>query len=151
MKAVITFIATGMYSGYLKPFPGTWGTIPAWLIAYFLIGNNFPLLFLVCVISFFVSIWASGQAEKWLGHDARKIVIDEWVGMFLALLFVPHTLYHYVAAFLAFRVFDVIKLWPAAQFEKISGGWGITMDDVAAGVQACICVHLMIYVINRFI
>jgi phosphatidylglycerophosphatase A len=149
-RFLVTLISTGLYSGFLKPFPGTWGTIPAWLIAYFLIGGNYPVLCVVTMATFLVSIWASGQGERYFGHDARKIVIDEWVGMFIAVLFVPYTIYHYAAAFLAFRAFDVIKLWPAEQFESLPGGWGITMDDVAAGIQANVFVQIMIYAIQHF-
>ncbi|RKX27263.1 MAG: phosphatidylglycerophosphatase A [Candidatus Zixiibacteriota bacterium] len=148
-KFLTKLISTGLFSGYLRPFPGTWGTIPAWLIAWFLIRGNQELLGLVVVLTTLVSWGASHAGEKLLGHDSRKIVIDEWAGMFIALLFVPHNLSFYIAAFVAFRVFDVIKLWPARQLEKLEGGLGITMDDVAAGIQANIFVQIVIYVAER--
>ncbi len=125
--------------------PGTVGSIPAWLIAFFLIGDNTFVLAAVTVVTFCASIWSAGKAERTLGRDARKIVIDEWAGMFLALLFVPYSFGNYVIAFFAFRAFDVVKIPPAAQAEKLPGGWGVTMDDVVAGIQANILTQLVIY------
>jgi phosphatidylglycerophosphatase A len=149
-NAVIKCIATGLYSGYMKPYPGTWGTIPAWLIAYFLIGDNPALMAVAVVLTFGVSVWSSGVAEKELGHDARKIVIDEWHGMFVSLLFVPFSPATYAMAFFAFRAYDVIKLPPAAQFEKLPGGWGITMDDMVAGIQANVTIQVIVFVAQRY-
>ena len=142
-------IATGFYSGYMKPYPGTWGTIPAWLIAYFLVGGHTALLAVAIILTFLVSVWSSGAAEKELGHDARRIVIDEWAGMLVAVMFLPYNLSAYLMAFVAFRFYDVIKLPPAAQFERLPRGWGITMDDVVAGIQANLTVHLILFVAAR--
>lgn len=144
-QGFVTFIATGMWSGLLRPFSGTWGTIPAWAVAFFLTGSNASLHIVMTIVLTAISVWSAGQAEKWLGQDAKSIVIDEWAGMFVAVLFVPVTLANYLAAFVAFRFFDVVKLWPASQFERLPGGWGVTMDDIAAGAHACIVVHLYLW------
>ncbi len=143
-------VATGLYSGYGRPYPGTWGTVPAWLMAWFIIGGNQLVLGAAALVTFFVSIWAAGEAEKMFGHDARKIVIDEWAGMFITLLFVPHTLAAYAIAFFAFRGFDVVKIPPARQAERLPGGWGVTMDDVIAGIQANIATQLVIIALSRY-
>lgn len=148
--AILTCVATGFYSGYMKPFPGTWGTIPAWLIAFFIIGGNTPVLASTTILIFIISVWSSSVAESKLGHDSRKIVIDEWVGMFITLLFVPYSIEAYVMAFIAFRFFDVVKIPPATQFEKLPGGWGVTMDDVMAGIQANIAIQLIVFVTERY-
>ncbi len=150
MKHLVTLVATGLYSGYMKPFPGTWGTMPAWLIAYFLIKDDPVILAVATVIAIVLSVWSAGEAEKLFGHDARKIVMDEWAGMFISLLFVPFSLVNYVIAFVAFRAFDVIKLPPAAQFERLPGGWGVTMDDVAAGVYANLFTQAVIWAMIRY-
>jgi phosphatidylglycerophosphatase A len=147
--ALVRIIATGFYSGYGRPFPGTWGTIPACLLAYFLVGGNQALLSVIALGALVLSVWASGQAERVYGHDARKIVIDEWAGMFIALILVPYSLTNYAVAFVLFRVFDVIKLPPAKQAERLPGGWGVTMDDVVAGVQANVATHLVIIGLSR--
>jgi phosphatidylglycerophosphatase A len=142
---LVRLIATGFYSGYSPLVPGTVGSIPAWLIAFIIVGGSIPTLVTVTIITFCVSVWCSGKAERMFGHDARKIVIDEWTGMFLALLFVPYSPGNYVFAFFAFRAFDVIKIPPAAQAEKLPGGWGVTLDDVVAGIQANVLTQLVIF------
>ena len=143
---LVRCIATGLYSGYLKPFPGTWGTIPAWLITYFLIRDDPALLALVVIAAFFVSVWTAGEAERLLGRDARKIVIDEWAGMFVTLLFVPYSLSTFAMGFFAFRFYDVVKPPPAAQVERLPGGWGVTMDDIVAGAYANVTVQMILFV-----
>ena len=84
------------------------------------------------------------------GHDARKIVIDEWAGMFVTLLLVPFSFQNYLIAFVMFRIFDVVKIPPARNAEKLPGGWGVTMDDMVAGVQACAATHLIIYGLDMY-
>ena len=151
MKKQITLLAaTGFYSGYLRPFSGTWGTIPAWLIGFYLIKDDITLMFAATVICFIISVWSAGEAEKYFGHDSKNIVIDEWAGMFVTFLFVPYSLVSYIIAFVLFRIFDVVKIYPAAQFENLPGGWGVTMDDIAAGVYANISTHLVIYLLAYF-
>jgi len=150
IRQIALVIATGCYSGYARPFSGTWGTIPAWLIAYYLIEGQQPLLAVAIVASFILSVWSAGEAEESLGHDNGKIVIDEWAGMFVALLFVPYSLINYLIAFVAFRIFDVVKIPPARQFERLPGGWGITMDDIVAGIHANLATRLVIYILNNY-
>ena len=147
MRQLVTAIATGLYSGFIPITPGTFGTIPAWLIAYFLIRGDQRILAAALVVSFVLSVWSAGQAEKYFGHDAKKIVIDEWVGMFIALIILPFTLQAYIIAFVAFRFFDVVKIWPASAFERLPRGWGVTMDDVVAGIHANIATQAVIFLL----
>jgi phosphatidylglycerophosphatase A len=150
MKNRLTkLIATGIYSGYSPLWPGTAGSIPAWLIAFFIVKGNGAILGVVIVVTFILAVWSSGKMEPVLGHDARKIVIDEWVGMFLTLLFVPYSLVNYVIAFFAFRAFDVVKIPPARQSERLPGGWGVTMDDVVAGIQANVVTQVLILLLEK--
>lgn len=145
-NALIKVFASGLYTGYLRPFPGTWGTIPAWLLAWFLLKGDPLLTAAAAIVVTVLSIAVASLAEPLLGHDSRTIVIDEWAGMLIALIFVPHDLAIFGATFVAFRVFDVIKVWPARQLEALPGGLGVTMDDVAAGIQTNIFVQLVIVV-----
>ncbi len=148
-KFAAKMLATGFWSGYFPITPGTFGSIPPWLIAFFLIQNNQLGLTMAATVATIVSVWSAGEAEKELGHDARKIVIDEWAGMFITLLFVPYSLINYAIAFFIFRALDVVKIYPARQAEQLPGGWGVTMDDVVAGVQSNLVTHLIIWLINR--
>ncbi len=150
MPAWLTrFLATGLYSGLSPSIPGTTGTIPAWVLLWFFLPDNLYAQVAVLVVITGLSVWLAAEAEELLGHDSKKIVIDEWAGMMVTVLFLPHTLTAYLLAFGAFRLFDVVKLWPAAQFERLPRGWGVTMDDVAAGVQANILVQIIILIIAR--
>lgn len=136
MKRLVLLAATGAYSGYFPIVSGTFGTIPAWLIAWFVVGKNPLLLIGATVLSIIVSVWSAGKAEEYLGHDSKKIVIDEWAGMFVSLLYLPYRLDVYIAAFFLFRFYDVIKPFPAAYCETLPGGLGVTMDDIVAGLYA---------------
>jgi len=144
-------IATGFYTGYCPLWPGTAGSIPAWLIVFFLVKGNNLTLGILTAVTFAVSVWTAQKMEPVLGHDARKIVIDEWTGMFVSVLFLPYSLVNYVIAFAAFRFFDVVKLPPARQSERLSGGWGVTMDDVVAGIQANLAAHVLIFVLEKYL
>lgn len=149
-KKIAIFVATGCYSGYGRPFSGTWGTVPAWLIAYYLIEGQQPILLAVAFVTFILSVWSATEAEIIFGHDNGKIVIDEWIGMFVSLLFVQYSLLNYAIAFVAFRVFDVVKIPPARQLERLPGGWGVTMDDIVAGIHANLFTQLAIYLLNNY-
>ncbi|PWB68714.1 phosphatidylglycerophosphatase A [candidate division GN15 bacterium] len=142
-------LATGLYTGLSPSIPGTTGTVPAWLLLWFLLPQNWVVQTIVLIVILGISVWLATEAEGIFGHDSKKIVIDEWAGMMVAVLFLPHTLTAYLLAFGAFRLFDVVKLWPAAQLERLPSGWGVTMDDVAAGVQANILVRIIILIIAR--
>ena len=85
---------------------------------------------------------AAGRAEAELGRDDRRIVIDEVAGMGLASIAVPHTLVGAGIAFVLFRVFDIWKPPPIARVEDLPGGWGVMVDDLAAGAAAALLAGL---------
>jgi len=147
---VIKLIASGFYSGYSPIVPGTTGTVPAWLLAYFILGHIPGIMPIAAIVMLALSVFFSGKAEPILGHDAKKIVIDEWAGMFVTLILVPFSLFNYILAFLAFRALDAIKFFPANSAEKLPRGWGVTADDFVAGIQANLLTHLTIYVIGCY-
>lgn len=84
---------------------------------------------------------AEGQAK-----DPGLIVIDEVAGFAVTMTLLPFSFLAYAGAFFAFRFFDIFKLFPARQLERIGGGAGIVLDDIAAGVYACLASHLGLYV-----
>lgn len=149
MQHLIRFISTGVYSGYFPIVSGTIGTIPAWFIAWFLLGHDTNLLLAAAVITTALSVWSSSKAEPLLGHDSKKIVIDEWAGMFISLLFLPYRLDVYIGAFILFRFYDVIKPFPAGYCESLPRGWGVTFDDVFAGVYANLTCWLSILALRQ--
>ena len=142
---IIKVFASGFYTGYSPIIPGTTGTIPAWLIAYFLIGPDQTFLWIAAVVSTVLSVYLATIAEPIMGHDSKKIVIDEWAGMFISLLMIPFSFTNYLIAFLAFRALDAVKFFPASEAEKLPKGWGVTADDVVAGIQANLLTRLIIF------
>ena len=129
--------------------PGTFGTIGGLIIAYGVVNffeniSNYLLLSLVFVMYYFGLILAP-WAEKNYGEDPGVYVIDEVIGylvviLFLNLFLIPIEISHWIVSFILFRIFDVLKLWPAKNLEELKGGHGILMDDIAAGFQTLICV-----------
>ncbi len=147
---LIRFFASGFYTSYSSFIPGTTGTIPALLIAYFLLGPVENAMLIAAVIMTALSVWIATLAEELYGHDAKRIVVDEWAGMFIALILVPYSVLNYLIAFVAFRLLDAVKIFPANVAERLPKGWGVTADDVVAGIQANLVTHLAIYLLSRF-
>ena len=102
----------------------------------------------LCAIIFFIGIWASGTVEKEKGKDPGIVVIDEFVGQWISLLFLPKTLWIFIAAFLLFRILDIIKPFPAADLEELDGGIGIMLDDVIVGIYTNMAIHLTLVFIS---
>ncbi len=78
--------------------------------------------------------FAAGKVETSYGHDPSIVTIDEVLGMWVSLLFLPKSLLLAVGAFIIFRLLDVVKPWPARFFDRKHGGWNIMLDDVVAGI-----------------
>jgi phosphatidylglycerophosphatase A len=122
------------------------GTVPGVIIWYFLAPHlSWPVWIAVCVVTTVVASYVGHRAGPLFGvTDAREIVIDELAGTFWTLLLVPHGIGWAVGGFLAFRLFDITKPWPASYFDQqVKNGFGVTMDDVVAGWYACGLLHLV--------
>ena len=137
------FIALGFGSGLLRPAPGTWGTLAS--VPVYLMLAQLPQVWyaVVLLIAFALGVWACGQAAADAGvHDDGALVWDEFVGFWLTMLLLPVTLTNVVLGFFLFRLFDIVKPWPIRWFDKqVSGGMGIMIDDVIAGIFACAVLH----------
>lgn len=132
--------------GLLPWMPGTWGTSGALLGALALADlpwvrtNWFECVGAVVVASVFLMVRYVPLLERTEGKDPQVVVLDEVAGYALALAFVPDaTSAELVAAFFAFRLFDVVKLWPASLLERLPQGWGVALDDLVAGVYTGAC------------
>jgi phosphatidylglycerophosphatase A len=99
---------------------------------------------LVVIAALFAAgVWAADTAERhFSGIDPGPVVIDEVVGMLITLAFIPVGPRGALAGFLLFRLFDVIKPFPAGRFERLHGGLGVMADDAMAAVYANICLRL---------
>jgi phosphatidylglycerophosphatase A len=142
---VAVALASFGYVGFAPAAPGTVGSAAAFLLFVPLRLAAVPGLELAAaVVLFFAGVWAAHVTEASLGvEDPGLVVIDEVVGMLVSLLWLPLSWAVCLAAFLAFRVFDIVKPWPTKRFERLRGGWGIMADDVMAGVYANLVVQLL--------
>ena len=89
-----------------------------------------------------IGVWACGETEARFGKDGGEMVVDEALGMLIAVALVPPRLAYLAAAFFLFRLFDIVKPWPAGRCERIPGGWGVMLDDLVAGIYANLVLRL---------
>ncbi|MEK7729554.1 MAG: phosphatidylglycerophosphatase A [candidate division KSB1 bacterium] len=131
------FLATVGFIGYVPFAPGTAGSLVATLAFMLMPTYLSPVPFTLGSLAFFLlAVWAADRHASVHNPDPSEVVIDEVMGMVVAIAFLPLTPAVLIASFVLFRVFDIAKPFPVRQFEKLPGGWGIVMDDVMAGVYA---------------
>lgn len=133
---ITRFIATGAFSGYSPIASGTAGSLVGLLIYYIPGVQAFTILCPLIVVSFVAGVITSSKMEHVFGKDPSIVVIDEVVGMWISLLFLPKTILLAVLCFFWFRVYDIIKPPPARQLDAMTGGLGIMLDDVVAAIYA---------------
>ena len=138
----VHFLSFGFGSGLLKPAPGTWGTVAALPIWWFFIADlNIIYSLSIVLVSFVIGIFLCSYTAAALGtHDHGAIVWDEFVGVWITLLFFPKNVLIMLLGFALFRCFDIVKPFPIKQIDKhVKGGFGIMIDDVIAGIFAALC------------
>ncbi len=153
-------LLTSFGLGHCRPAPGTWGSLPppALVLLLLVLGASRwtidVVLVLVCLLFSAVTVRFGHLAESlWNRKDPRQVVSDEVAGQSVALLALPwlpladgrSALYDagvIAMAFVAFRIMDIVKPPPANQLQALSGGWGILIDDLIAGVYALILVQI---------
>jgi phosphatidylglycerophosphatase A len=131
---LIRSLATFGGVGYLPLAPGSWATAVGVAIAYGL-GTNLPVYTILLLVLLALGIMASGLVEKQTGQkDPGIVVIDEVVGVMIALWGLPLIWPVMISGFFLFRAFDMFKIYPINKLEGQKGGWGIMLDDCMAGV-----------------
>ena len=132
------FLAFGLGSGLSRYAPGTVGTVVAVPFAWLLMQMPPALYWAALAALFLLGVWLCGAASRMLGrHDPGNIVWDEMVGYWLTVALLPMTWGWWLAGFVAFRLFDILKPWPIRRLERaVGGGLGIMLDDVLAAVYA---------------
>lgn len=130
------FLATGFYAGNIPKAPGTFGTIEGLLFCFFLSRLDLLYAAIFAVLFIVFSIWVADRAERILKvKDSGSIVIDEMAGIMVTLIGIPFNIIPVISGFFIFRLLDILKPFPIHSIEKrLSGGAGIVMDDVAAGI-----------------
>jgi len=145
MRAVLRVWATGFWTGFFPVAPGTAGSLlGVALYPWVPLGTLGPGAFLFLAAAALLGVAAAGRAEREFGEDGGPIVVDEIVGQWIALAGLAPTPFVLVAGFLLFRLFDILKPFPARRLERVGGGAGVMLDDVAAGLWAAIVLRLVL-------
>lgn len=167
-EKLIYWLGIGLGSGLPKRAAGTWGTVGGLVVAIPMLWLGFWGFLAVTVVGALVGSYICGKTSDLMGvHDDPHIVWDEWVGMWVSLLpilwlhFYDDALLQghklsllllYFAAFVAFRFFDILKPFPIKWVDKnVSGGFGILIDDILAGLMAGVVLIVFISVLVTYV
>lgn len=160
MNRLKTFLVSGLGTGLLPGPTGTYGSAGACLV-FFLVATAAPhaicvngTMALVAVLfSIFCVAWGKFAEDKFGQKDPGQVTSDEWAGQAVALLFLPLGGLPLWAitlmAFVAFRLLDILKPFPCRRLEKLPHGWGVLLDDLAAGVYANVICQLLLRTVLR--
>jgi phosphatidylglycerophosphatase A len=146
----VMFFATGCFIGNISFAPGTFGSILGLPLCFLLCKIDLSVAVLLTVIFVFFAIWIAQRAEKILNtEDPGCIVIDEIAGILVTFTGLPFNIISVVFGFLIFRALDIWKPYPISWMERhLSGGAGIVMDDVAAGIFSNLLLRATIFFYN---
>ena len=149
MTRFAVFVATVAYCGYFPIAPGTVGSAAGLLVYLLVWWTRSPVVEVALIVGVFAAgTWAATEAERFFGGiDPGPVVIDEVLGMLITLAFMPVGLATALAGFLLFRVFDVIKPYPANRLERLHGGFGVMADDAMAAVYANLVLRGVVYLL----
>lgn len=153
MKRLAVFIATFGYVGYFPIAPGTAGSLGGLALFAFIRWIGVPWIELAAIVAVFaIGVWAAHGTEIAAGRkDPGIVVIDEVLGMLITLALVPASIAGVAVGFLLFRLFDVVKPYPAAQLEHLHGGLGIMADDAVAGIYSHLALRLCLWLVPTWL
>lgn len=139
-SALVMLLLSWFYVGKFPKAPGTMGSLATLPLIYLLHALHFNIyhLLLFIIVLYGVSVAVTQQVQKTYGlHDPQWIVIDEVIGMLVTWAFVPSVDFpNLFLVFSTFRLFDIIKFWPASYFDRLHHGVGTITDDVVSGIYA---------------
>ena len=147
MVRVHRIISTCLGIGYIPKGGGTVAAVVcciAWYLSLSGGNEHFWQPLLITILLLALGVYSAGKVEAGWGKDSRRVVIDEWVGMSLTLLFVPVRWPYLLTGLLLFRFFDIVKPLFIRKMETLQGGWGVMMDDVLAGLYSNAILQLVI-------
>ncbi|GIW42241.1 MAG: phosphatidylglycerophosphatase A [Candidatus Binatia bacterium] len=146
MRRLVVAIASGGFVGYIPVVPATFGSL--WGIPLFWCVSKLPpwAWALAVLATVGASCWVAERAEEYFGEkDSSKIVVDEIAGYLVTTLWLPFGAFHAAVAFVAFRFFDIVKIFPARSIDRsVPGGLGVVLDDVVSGVYANLFTRLFL-------
>ena len=140
----VNFLAFGFGTGLAPVAPGTAGSLPGVLLFWLTLDLGLYVQLTVGAALLLAGVWICGESARRIGvHDHGGIVWDEIAGMYLTLLAAPLTPIGWLAAFVLFRVMDIVKPWPIRDLDhRLGGGVGIMLDDLVAALYAAVVLGL---------
>jgi phosphatidylglycerophosphatase A len=144
LKRPSSFIAYGFGSGLAPKAPGTFGTLVALPIYWFMQDWSLTTYLLTVFLAFVAGIWFCQRTVDWIKQDDPSgVVWDEIVGYLVAMTFAPVGWQWMLIGFVLFRFFDIVKPWPVSWADKkLHGGFGIMLDDLIAGVYVIVFLQI---------
>ena len=139
-------IGSGLFTGYAPKASGTFGSFIALLIFLIPGFENPALMIFLISLCILIGVPIAVKFEKVYGEDPAQYTLDEFIGMWITLLFIPKKIWFILAAFFIWRAFDIIKPFPVNKLESFKNGWGVILDDVMAGIYSFIVIQLIVYV-----
>jgi phosphatidylglycerophosphatase A len=143
-KPIAELIATGLWSGRWPVAPATAGSAAALMLYWALPfrGTGDSLFFFAMIAAVFIAgTWAADRLSVPGDEDPGRVVIDEWVGVWVTVVFLPAQWHWLLAGFFLFRVLDILKPLGIRKLEKAHGGVGIMLDDLAAGAMGAVILN----------
>ncbi|HEV3109998.1 MAG TPA: phosphatidylglycerophosphatase A [Candidatus Binataceae bacterium] len=152
-RAILIFVASGAYSGFVPVAPGTAGSVVGLALAWAVLpyaNAHWPLALAAFAAAFAMGCWVAERAQAIFGeHDSPHIVLDEVMGMIATMFLNPLNWMYLLLGFILFRLFDIVKLPPANIIDrKVRGGLGVMLDDIASAVYANIALRLVAHLIG---
>jgi phosphatidylglycerophosphatase A len=154
MTQFALWIATVLGIGRIPFAPGTFGSIPGLLLALWLhhLGVPWWSELLVIAVVFAIGTWAADVAERhYQLTDPGLVVVDEVLGMLVTVALIPVNATGAVVGFVLFRIFDIIKPFPARNFERLPGGLGIMSDDLMAGIWGQVAMRILLWLLPAWL
>lgn len=141
-------LGSGFGTGYLRFATGTWGSVLAFLIYFFILRYSYNLLIVLIFISYFLGIILGTKFEKVYGKDPKEFTLDEFTGSWISVIIVENNILLLIIAFFIWRILDISKPFPANIAENLHGGLGIMLDDVISGLYTAILIlFIKIYIL----
>lgn len=143
-------ITTFFGLGYAPKAPGTFGAIGGVLVYWLLLSIGLEknilniVLGLLILFFLFAGIYSTNKVSVYWGKDPGKVVVDEAVGQWIAMLFIPPEMIFIVLSLILFRFFDITKILFIRKAENLPGGIGVMMDDVIAGIYSLIILQIIV-------
>lgn len=149
LNLIEKIIGSGLFTGFIPIASGTFASFVALLIFLIPGFENPTILMLVISVLIVIGVRIADKFESIYGKDPKQFTLDEFIGMWITLLFIPKKIWFLIPAFLIWRLLDIIKLFPAKKIETIKGGWGVILDDVILGLYSFVIIQISIHIINR--